>query len=188
MFERLKEALDAVLDAATPPGDSRDVIHKMHEAVVETRVALDSMRDGIAVTEQKLAAERKHLDDAERRGRMATEIGDQETARIAEQYMAKHGERLLVLEHKLTAEREEFQLAEREFNEMREKLRTARDTHSPSDANTRIESAWRDIEAAGGTRPDTDLNDELLRSKFDRAASEARAEEQLRQLKKKMGR
>jgi HAMP domain-containing protein len=187
VFERLKEALDAVLDAATPASDSRDVIHKMHEAVVETRVALDSMRDGIAVTERRLAVERKHLDDAERRGRMAAEIGDQETAQIAEQYTAKHGERLLVLEHKLTAEREEFQLAEREFNEMREKLRRARE-HSPSDTSGRIESAWRDIEAAGGTRPETDLNDELLRSKFDRAASEARAEEQLRQLKKKMGR
>ncbi len=188
MFERLKEALDAVLDAATPPGDSRDVIHKMRDAVIETRVALDSMRDGIAATEQKLAAERRHLDDAQRRGRMATEIDDLETAQIAEQYIAKHGERVRVLEDKLAAEREEFQLAEREFTEMREKLRTARDMHSPSDASSRIESAWRDIEAAGGTRPETDLNDELLRSKFDRAASEARAEEQLRQLKKKMGR
>lgn len=39
VFERLKEALDAVLDAATPAGDSRDVIHKMRDAVVETRVA-----------------------------------------------------------------------------------------------------------------------------------------------------
>lgn len=187
MFERLKEALDAVLDAATPPSDSRDVIHKMRDAVVETRVALESMRDGIAVTEKQLAAERTKREDAERRGRMAREIGDEETAQIAEQYQEKHGERQQVLEHKLTAEREEFQLAEREFNEMREKLRSARE-HSPADTSGRIESAWRDIEAAGGTRPETDLNDELLRSKFDRAASEARAEEKLRQLKKKMGR
>ena len=40
MFERLRDALRAALDAATPPGDLRDLARQMREAVVEARVAV----------------------------------------------------------------------------------------------------------------------------------------------------
>ena len=49
------------------------------------------------------------------------------------------------------------------------------------------ETAWREIEAAGGVRPETDVGDELLRSQLDHAAREAEAEARLDALKKKMG-
>ena len=39
---------------------------------------------------------------------------------------------------------------------------------------------------AGGVRPGTDLQDELLKSQLDRTAREAAAEQQLRELKKKI--
>jgi hypothetical protein len=48
------------------------------------------------------------------------------------------------------------------------------------------ERAWREVESAGGARPDTDLRDELLKSDMDRAAREAAAARQLEELKKKM--
>jgi len=73
--------------------------------------------------------------------------------------------------------------------QMREQFKKARNQPGlEGDASDRIESAWRNIESAGGTRPELDLKDELLRSQLDAAAKEAAANEQLRQLKKKMGR
>ncbi len=49
-----------------------------------------------------------------------------------------------------------------------------------------MERAWRDLQAAGGARPGTDVRDELLKSEMERAAREAAAERQLKELKKKM--
>lgn len=184
MFERLRETLEALLDSATPD-DPRSVTRKMHEAVVEARAGLHAMRDAITRTESQLASERRQLTDAERRGSMAAGIGDQETADVAGVYAAKHRERVAVLERKLQAQREELALGEREFGEMREQLRAARERGG---TDARLDSAWRSIEEAGGTRPEVDTNDDLLRSQLNRAAREAAAEDRLKELKKKMGR
>jgi len=181
MFERLKDAINAALDAATGPPDAREKVSRMRDAVIEARAALEAMRQGVAKSEQQLAAERRHLSDAERRGRMAAQIGDQETADVAQQFTVKHRERVRVLEDKLEAQRAELALAERELDEMKSQLKKAADSGG-------AESAWREIEAAGGVRPDTDVKDELLRSQLDRAAKEAEAEARLDALKKKMGR
>ena len=40
MFERLRDALRAALDAATPPGNLRDLARQMREAVVEAKVSV----------------------------------------------------------------------------------------------------------------------------------------------------
>jgi hypothetical protein len=48
------------------------------------------------------------------------------------------------------------------------------------------ERAWQDLTAAGGARPGTDLQDELLKSEMDRSAREAAADQQLDALKKKL--
>lgn len=181
MFERLKDAINAALDAATGPPDAREKVSRMRDAVIEARAALEAMRQGVAKSERQLAAERQHLADAERRGRMAAQIGDQETADVAQQFAVKHGERVGVLEDKLQAQRAELALAERELDGMKSQLKKAADSGG-------VESAWREIEAAGGVRPDTDVKDELLRSQLDRAAKEAEAEARLDALKKKMGR
>ena len=83
MFERLRDALRAALDAATPPGDLRDLARQMREAVVEAKVAVVETRDAVARTERDLAQERQRLADAERRGRLASEIQDAETVAVA---------------------------------------------------------------------------------------------------------
>lgn len=184
MFERLRETLEALLDAATPQ-DPRSLTGKMHEAVIEARAGLHGMRSALARTESQLESERRQLADAERRGRMAREIGDQETADVADVYVGKHRERVAVLERKLQAQREELALAEREFDEMRNQLRAARERGG---ADARLDNAWRSLQEAGIDRPDVDPNDELLRSQLNRAAREAAAEDKLKELKKKMGR
>jgi hypothetical protein len=152
----------------------------MREAVVDAKVAVAEVQEAIARTEREVSGERQRLADAERRGRLAGEIQDQETVAIAERFAAKHRERLGVLERKLAAQREELGLAQRELDDMQGQLKAAAAAH-PS-----AERAWRDIEEAGGAREGTDLQDELLKSDMDRAAREAAAARQLEELKKKM--
>jgi hypothetical protein len=70
----------------------------MREAVVDAKVAVAEIEEAVDRTERELAAERQRLADAERRGRLAGEIQDQETVQVAERFVAKHRERAGVLE------------------------------------------------------------------------------------------
>lgn len=152
----------------------------MREAVVDAKVAVQEIQEAIARTERELAAERQRLADAERRGRLAGEIQDQETVAVADRFAAKHRERAGVLERKLAAEREELALAQRELDDMQAQLKSA------AAAQPSTDQAWRNLEEAGAAREGTDVRDELLRSDLDRAAREAAATRQLEELKKKM--
>jgi hypothetical protein len=185
VFERLRDALRAALDAATPPADLRQLALGMREAVVEAKVAVKGMRDALAKSEHELAAHRRELADAERRGRLAAEIQDQETADIAAKFAAKYRERAEVLERKVAAQRDELALAERELADMEDQLRRAVQGRG-AEADRSTERAWRDLQAAGGARPGVDPQDDLFASEIDRSAREAAAERQLEELKKKM--
>lgn len=158
----------------------------MREAVVEAKVAVQEIHDAIARTERELTVERQRLADAERRGRLAGEIQDQETVSVADRFAAKHRERLGVLERKLATQREELALGERELDEMQTQLRSAARDRPAMEGDRSTEQAWREMQGAGGARPGMDLQDELLKSDMDRAAREAAAARQLEELKKKM--
>jgi len=186
LFERLRDSLRAALDAATPPGDLRDLARQMREAVVEARVAVQEIQDARGRTERALAAERQALADAERRGRLAGEIQDNETVEVAGRYAAKHRERVAVLEQKLAAVQAELSLAQRDLDEMQAQLKTAEHGRPLNQAERSAEAAWRDIQAAGGARPGTDVHDDLLKADLDRVQREAAAQRQLEELKKKM--
>jgi hypothetical protein len=186
LFERLRDAFRAALDAATPPGDLRDLARQMREAVVEAKVAVQEMRAVLGRVEAELAIERQRLADAERRGRLAAEIQDQETVAVAERFAAKHRERVAVLERKVAAQRDELALAEREMGEMQAQLRTAERDRPTTEAGRSTEQAWRDLQAAGGVRPETDLQYDLLKAEMERKAREAAADQQLEELKKRM--
>lgn len=188
MFERLRDALRAALDRATPPGDLRDLARQMQEAVVEATLSVENTSAAIARAERDLGAERQRLADAERRGRLAAEIQDRETVDVAQRFAARHRERVGVGEKKLAALREELVLSARELAEMRAQLAQAERDRPLTEAERSAEKAWRDLQAAGGARPGTDGPDELLRSQMDRAAREAAADRQLQELKKKVKR
>lgn len=187
LFERLRDAFRAALDAAAGPADLRALARQMREAVVDAKVAVAEVREAITRTERELVVERQRLADAERRGRLAGEIQDQETVAVAERFAVKHRERITVLERKLASQREELALAERELAEMQEQLKTAERERPAMEGDRSTEQAWRDVQGAGGSRPGMDLQDELLKADMDRAAREAAAARQLEELKKKMG-
>ncbi|OLB68161.1 MAG: hypothetical protein AUI09_01150 [Gemmatimonadetes bacterium 13_2_20CM_2_66_5] len=151
----------------------------MREAVVDAKVAVAEIQEAIARTERELALERQRLADAERRGRLAGEIQDQETVAVAERFAAKHRERLGVLERKRVAQREELALAQRELDEMQAQLKSA-------ERERPMMEARRSAQEAGDGAAGVDLQDELLKSDMDRAAREAAAARQLEELKKKM--
>jgi len=186
LFERLRDALRAALDAATPAGDLRDLARQMREAVVEAKVAVRELRDALARTEGELALERQRLADAERRGRLAGEIQDQETADVARRFTAKHRERVAVLERKLAAQHDEVGLAERELVEMQAQLGRAERDRPLTAAERSAERAWRDLQQAGGVRPGVDPAGDTLKADLDGAARDAAAERQLKELKQRM--
>jgi hypothetical protein len=105
---------------------------------------------------------------------------------VAGRFAAKHRERAGVLDKKLAALRDELALYERELADMRAQLARAEQDRPVTEAERSAERAWRDLQAAGGSRPGADPGEELLKSRLDRAAREAAADRQLRELKKKM--
>lgn len=176
MFEGLRAALRAALDSATQPPNWRDLRAELHAAAVQGRAAVAKMRDDLAATEREALIERRHLDDAKRRGRMAAEIDDRETVEVAERFVARHGERLAVLERKLEVQRAELQLAERDVGEMVAQLK-----------EVDLRAGVRTPRAAGESTGSEGEND-ALGGELDRRAREAEAEARLRDLKKRMGR
>lgn len=150
---------------------------------MEAKLGLDRMREGLGLTDRELAAERRQLEDAERRGRLAAQVSDAETVAVAERFAVRHRERIVMLTRKLEVQRDELALAERELEEMAGQYRAS----SRPEAEASLRAAWREVEAAGGVRPETDLESDLLRAQTERRLMEEAVEAQLAQLKKKLG-
>jgi hypothetical protein len=181
VFDSLRARLDRLF--AEQATDPRARTLALREALVEAKLGLERMRESLGVTERELTAERKQLEDAERRGRLAAQVLDAETVAVAERFAGRYRERVAMLERKLGVQRDELILGERELEEMAAQYRAS----GRPDADASLRAAWRDIEAAGGTRPETDLESELLRAQTERRLMEEAVEAQLAHLKKKLG-
>ena len=183
MFEGLRARMERFFSENTPPADRRAQAGALRAAIVEARVAVVTMRDALTASERQLEIERRQAEDAERRGKLAGDIGDHETVAVAERFAARHRERFAVVERRIAVQRDELRMAERELEEMTAQLRAA-----PADAAAdSVRDAWQELEMAGGTRPETDVNDSLLQAEIDQARRKSAVEEQLAFLKKKMG-
>jgi hypothetical protein len=190
VFDGFRARLDRILAESGGRADGRAYVSGLRDAVIEAKAAVASMRDQLGVTERELATEQRQLADAERRGTLAEGIGDAETASVAARFATKHRERAGVLERKLAVQREELMLAARELDEMMAELRKTQPAGGgrAASVSSSTEAAWRDIQAAGGARPDTDLEGELLKAEAERKLHEAAVDAQLAHLKKKLGR
>ena len=186
-FGRLRDRLDQAIRRATVPPTPRETAAILEESLIAHKAGLGDLRRGREVTERELALERRQLEDAERRGALAAAIPDEETVRVAEEFAVRHRERVAVLERKLAAQGDEVVLAEREVAELTARWQQGRRGLGESGMAPSVEAAWRDISAAGGARPETDLEHELLQHEADRAARDQAAELQLQALKKKLG-
>lgn len=188
MFKKLRDALERALEAATPPPELGAIAAQMREAVIEQKAGVRQMQEALARDEQLLAAIREELVVTERRRGQAAAISDAETVGIADRFIAKHRDRIAILERKVAVQREELALAEGDLTEMTAQLAEAA-KRRPAEAGERSASeAWNSLGAAGMDRPGTESDDDVLRSRLDRQAREAVADAKLEEMKKKMGR
>jgi hypothetical protein len=178
-FEELRARLDRLMAETRRFTDPREAATGLHGAMVETKVALGAIREALESTERELAAEQRQLADAERRGRMATDVGDAETVTVAERFVARHSERVTVLERKLAVQRDELMLVERDYAELSASYKSAR-LGIPPDPAPRV------TEADLGMAPEREI-DELGR-RASRQEMDAAVQAQLEALKSKLGR
>jgi hypothetical protein len=180
VLDGLKARLDQMLREGTR-SDPQGYAARLREAILEMRVGVDTLRRALTATEQEIAAERKMQADAERRGKLAAMVPDPETVQLAERYAARHQERVAVLERKLAVQRDELAMAERELAEMTSQAKQA----TAGQSSETIAAAWRDLEAAGATRPDGPARED---AEADLRRRDEAIEAQLAYLKKKLGR
>lgn len=173
-FDDLKAHLDRLF-AARPSGSSREQAAGLRSALVEFKAALGELRGALARTERELEAGRRDLADTERRAGLARDIGDAETVRVAEEHAARMRTRVDLLERKVLVQRDEVDLAEREYEALHAQARRAT-LGLPPDAPV-------PPPAAGDADPTSPPHDPLL----DRRAQEAAVEAQLAHLKKQLG-
>ncbi len=182
VFEQLRRSFEDLLDRATKPEDRREIVSRMKDTLVQARVGLDDLRDGLAKSQRKLEAERRELLTVTRRRELAVGINDKETVAIAERFEKQHQERVTILEQKIAVMSREVELAEREVEEMKAEIRQAMAAPA-SAASFPAEDPLVDPEQARAR----DELDAMARDRA-RASRDEDAARRLEELKRKMGR
>jgi len=166
------------------------MMSRMRDTLVQAKMGLQDLRDGLAKSRQRLEQERRELDTVLRRKKLAEGIADTETVRLAEQYERLHVERVEVLTRKVDAQESELSLAEREVAQMMAELKSASSgslgASGPASATA---AAMEELESELGTNDGAPVREEIdaLGRSRARAAREADAAQRLEELKRKMG-
>src|SRR5262245_50682002 len=106
-FDDIKAQLDRLF-AAGPRGSSREEAAALRSALIEFKVAIGQLREELARAERALESARGEAADYARRGQLAADIADHETARVAEEFTGKVRERIDLLERKVIVLRDEL--------------------------------------------------------------------------------
>jgi hypothetical protein len=140
MFDNFKQAWRQAVDnfwtelEGGEAGDAR--VRALYREVANARNQLARLDREIGECRRGHGHEREQADVCARRERMARDIGDAETERVAAEYRARHEERAQVLARKLDALQAERALCQRDLGEME-----------------------RGLAAAGAVRPPDELDD-----------------------------
>ena len=184
VFDDIRHAFRELLHGNVPPEGRRELIAVMKETLVQAKLALEDLREGVEVTRKRVERERAELDTIRRRKGLAQGVGDAETVSVAERFETQHAERLAVLEQKMAAQESELALVERDVTEMKEQLKAALAGVGSGMRSGTVEAADPlDGERAG---LEQQLND--LKRAERRANANADADAALAELKKRMGR
>lgn len=175
MFDNLRDAFREAVENFkhelnreddVPPTVDR-LLLAMQRELVQARELLAGLERQIA--EARTQAERDRHEEAtcRRRAELARKVGDEETARIALDFAARHERRRLVLERKVVTLEEEHGIRGVELTEMTMRIEEARTKRD------HLAEAAGGSDAAETLRAADDLFDEL-----DRMATEAEASDQ----------
>ena len=173
-LEDIKAQLDRIFAAGTRTS-SREQAAGLREALLEFKVGIGQLREALQRSERDLDVARREAADYARRGQLAGDIDDTETARIAAEFTAKARERVDLLERKVIVQRDELIMAERDYEATKKQFQSA-SRGAPLDASPAADPL-ADPEQMSST-------DKLM---IDQRAREAAVEAQLAHLKKKLG-
>ena len=182
-FESFRQSFDDLLARATKPEERRIVASRMKDTLVQAKMGLSDLRDGLDKTRQRLAAEEKELETVRRRKQLAEGIKDQETVDLAAKYEEMHAERVEVLRSKVTAQEAEVALGERDVDTMSKELKAVLSGTDPRAAAPALDPS---VEDPSGSSKLNDEIDSLSRSRA-RAEREDDAARRLDELKRRMG-
>ena len=173
-LDDIKAHLDRIFAAGTRTS-SREQAAGLREALVEFKVGIGQLTEALTRAERELAVARREAADYARRGLLASDIDDQETVRVAGEFTAKARERVDLLERKVIVMRDELVMAQRDYDETKQRFQSA--------------SRGVPLDAAPAVDPlaDPDRISPSDQVMMDQRAREAAVEAQLAHLKKKLG-
>ncbi|HEY8468251.1 MAG TPA: hypothetical protein VIL18_01350 [Longimicrobiales bacterium] len=193
MFQELKDAWREAVEnfrrelAGGPGAPARDRIRAMQEDLSVAASALERIERDIAAAHREAATAREEEAVCRRREAMARNIGDTETAAIAERFAARHAERAAILERKAAVLEAERDLLRRELAEMERILEERkREAGASGDgpASAGAAAGARHDASRGGIAMDDAADAEFRR--LERKERERRAEAMLEELKRRM--
>ena len=181
-FDDFRKSLEDLMARHTAPADRRAVASQMRDTLVQAKMGLSEMRDGLQKARARLEIEERELMTVQRRRQMALDINDAETVAIADKFVATHGERVELLRRKVAVQEDEVRMAEADVEAMTRDLRSA--VSGTGDFAPNIP----------GASPDLDMNGTAVASEIDalararaRAEHHAKADADLEELKRRMG-
>ena len=132
MFEKLRNAFREAVDnfyeelnRDQVPRAVDKLLGGMRDELTDAKVRIQDLEHQIRKALAEAEAEKKEAATARRRGKLASEIGDEETAGVAADFAGKHAQRQALLERKALALKEELEFRTHEYEEMLEKVKEA---------------------------------------------------------------
>ena len=185
VFDGFRRSFDELLSRATRPEERRLVASRMKDTLVQARMGLEDMRDGLAKARERLAAEERELETVRRRRTLAEGIKDQQTVDVAAKYEQMHGERVEVLKQKVAAQEAELSLAERDVASMSAELKAVLSGTDPRGAAPALDASEEDADEPNASALRDEINS--LGRERARAERENEAARRLDELKRRMG-
>ena len=156
MFENLRRAFREAVDnfkeelGADDASEAVDrMLNRMKREAEETKAETKRLEAAIQNANDAANTEKRNAQTCRRRERMALKIGDDETVRVAREYVAKHEYRHGVLKQKAHALGEELDMRRAEFEEMIESIKAAENSRATLAATARRASARNSVHRAG---------------------------------------
>lgn len=172
IFRNSMGAFRAELHRREPEDQVVDLLSAMRKEWVAARAELPRLEETLTRTRGELERERELLAQCERRGTLARGIHDEETVRVAEEFAAKHRERISVLERKAEATEAERALLLRDVEQMKERYQHAEANRFSLLSEIRARQRWDRGEHLAGEAA-------LSGDEFDRMAERVADEEAL---------
>ena len=155
MFDNLRQAFREAVDNfkdelgrdEIPEAVDR-LLREMKREAADTKAEIRRLEEAIQGALEGAEKEKGDGKTCRRREKMALEISDEETARLAREYAEKHEHRRSVLEHKALALKEELDMRQEEFGEMLKAIKDAEKNRDGLTATVGRASARNSIEEA----------------------------------------